>query len=116
MVAGSKTVTFIFNEGLVRISTGIISKMEKPSFIRFLLNIKEEKLILIPLTKKDQQCVKVNYDLKSEHNGVRIYSKLLAEKIYAIMNWNLNRAYRIESVVELEDKTFIVDLNDAIVA
>lgn len=112
-MAIAKSVSFSFEFGQIRMSQNILIEMGRPRFIKFLLNMEEKKVVIVPIAKKDLNCVEINYNLKGIRYGFRVYSKLLVEKIYAVFDWDMGVVYKAEAIPGEDERTFIVDLSKA---
>ena len=83
--------------------------------MKIMLNADDGRIVIIGSDSYDQNCIKINYSLKSiKRLGVYIYSKLLVEKVYIVAGWNLARAYRIQMSLDSDMGTMAANLKDAI--
>lgn len=113
MALNSKTLSFNFNDGIIRISHEVFKLLKFPEFIRILLNIGEKRIIIQPTDKNDTDRISINYNIKTFEDNPRIHSKLLVEKIYITSGWDLEKRYRVNIDYDSARGVFAADLTKA---
>ena len=109
METRNSSISFYYKEGRIRLSYSALERLGKPKYIRFLLSILENKIIIMGSETKDSDCVKVNYSLKALSRGLLIYSKLFVEKIFISADWNLYEIYIVN--IEFDENKGVYEAN-----
>jgi hypothetical protein len=113
MVANSRTLSFNYSKGCIRISYEVFQLLGLPPYIRILLNVEEKRIVVLPTDKGDIDRIKPNYQSKSFMQHPRFYSKLLVEKIFITSHWNLDKCYRVNVEFDQDRGVFASDLTKA---
>ncbi len=114
MVANSRTLSFNYSKGCIRISYVIFKLLGLPPYIRILLNVEENRIVVLPTDKGDIDRIKPNYQSKAFVKDPRFYSKLLVEKIFITSHWDLGKCYRVNVEFDQDRGVFASDLTKAI--
>ena len=114
MVGHSKTLSFNYDNGCIRISHEVFKLLGYPKFIKILLNAGKRQIVVLSTDKCDLDRIKLNYKSKSIFKDPRLYSKLLVEKIFITSDWNLNKSYRVNVEFDHDKGGFTSDLTKAI--
>ena len=105
------TASVSISENGVGFSKTAVIKMEKPKYVRLLIN-DETKQIAIQKSK-DNEGIKF-YNESKRNIGVRWNNKELLKTISQMMDWDLaGKVFRVDGDYNKEDQALIFDLKNA---
>lgn len=105
------TASVSISENGVGFSKTAVIKMEKPNYVRLLIN-DETKQIAIQKSK-DNEGIKF-YNESKRNIGVRWNNKELLKTISQMMDWDLaGKVFRVDGDYNKEDQALIFDLKNA---
>lgn len=104
------SITFSYSRSSIRVSMGILEKLSLPVYIRFLVNASKKQFAVEATNKSDSSSIKIVYPMNKLTNGYVAHSQLLVEQIYAFMNWDITKRYRVYGDYIEKDDVAILDL------
>ena len=102
-----------FNQNKVYVNTGCLKRMQDVSYVQFLVNSEEKKLVIRPAGEDEKDaflwCTVKNNARKPKHITCRIFFA----KIVSLMSWNPDHRYKLLGKVirSREEKLIVFDLN-----
>ena len=103
------SITLSYKRGTIRVSMGILERLELPKYIRLLVNASRKQFGVEATNKSDSSNIKITYPKNKLSNGYVIHSQFLLEQIYQFMNWDINKNYR--SYGEFNDGSKVAVMN-----
>lgn len=79
------------NPGVIRLSSGSIQLVGNPAYLRVLINPTTKEIGFQASNMEDPKALKICY---GAHKAVLICSKLLADRLFDLCDWNKDSSYR----------------------
>lgn len=113
---GNKTrISFYLRNNTIRVFTSALRVLDKPKYVRFLINPNTLKMAMTEYDQKEFTSFKVSRKIfeDSKDKSFRIMSKKLCTLIANRMNWNPEKSYWVEGRIYPEQKVVVYDLTSS---
>ena len=115
MTENKTRISFYLRDYTVRVFTSALRALDKPKYIRFLINPDTLKMAMTEHRQKEFTSFRVSRKIfeDSKDKSFRIHSKKFCVLIANRMNWDPDRSYWVEGRIYPEQKVVVYDLTSA---
>ena len=108
-------ISFYLKDDTVRVFTSALRALDKPKYVRFLINPNTLKMAMTEYGQKEFTSFRVSRKIfeDSKDKSLRIISKKFCTLIANRMNWDTDKSYRVEGLIYPEQKVVVYDLTSA---
>lgn len=121
MLEGFKPVQLVSGRSFLSVTNNglgfnknIVIKMNKPRYVRFMIDDESLRLAIQAVTEKDDSTIKFYSEDMNINNGVRYHNRDLEHTIEMLMQWDLSLYnYRIDGYYVVEEAAMLFNLKEA---
>lgn len=108
-------ISFYLKKDTIRVYTSALRALDKPRFVRFLINPNTLKMAMTEYGQKEFTSFRVSRKIfeDSKDKSLRLSSKKFCTLIANRMNWDTEKSYWVEGRIYPEQKIVIYDLTSA---
>ena len=111
-------ISFYLRHNTMRVFVKAVREINRPRFVRFLVNGDEMMMVMQSYHKKDFVSFKVPESIYGHENGssaaFQIYSKAFCSVLAKRLGWNESCSYRIPGVIYPQQRLVRFDLKKAV--
>lgn len=115
MTGNNTRISFYLRKNTVRVFTSALRALDKPKYVRFLINPDTLKMAMTEYWQKEFTSFRVSRKIFEDSKGksLRIRSKKFCDLIANRMNWDPDRSYWVEGRIYPDQKVVVYDLTSA---
>lgn len=115
MTENKTRISFYLRKNTVRVFTSALRALDKPKYVRFLINPDALKMAMTEYWQKEFTSFKVSRKIfeNSKDKSFRIRSKRFCDLIANRMHWDLDKSYWVEGRIYPDQKVVVYDLTSA---